>query len=186
MNVVRTAAQAAAELSNVLSRIDEESVQTLIESALKARKVFFTGCGRSLLALRGIAMRFMHIGLQVHVVGDVTTPAFTGSDLLIVGSGSGETSSQINFATKAKSTGGKVALITTKPQSTMADLSDFLVVIPAMVERAGGKELAPPTLPGGTLFEESMLVLGDAMILDMAEKKAFEVGERFPLHANLE
>jgi 6-phospho-3-hexuloisomerase len=53
--------------------------------------------------MRAFAMRLMHIGFQVHVAGDVTTPAIRGGNLLIIGSGSGETSGLVSMAAKARS-----------------------------------------------------------------------------------
>lgn len=39
--------------------------------------------------LQVMAKRFAHLGIDVHVVGDITEPAITDRDLLNVGSGSG-------------------------------------------------------------------------------------------------
>ena len=69
----------------------------------------------------------MHVNFEVYIVGDTTTPAFTDKDLLIVGSGSGETAGMINVASKAKKLGGKVALLTIREQSTLASLADLTV-----------------------------------------------------------
>lgn len=186
MRITALAAKAANEIAQTLEKVSEDKVQQLIEASFAAGKVFFAGGGRSLLALRAIAMRFMHVGLKVHVVGDVTTPALLPEDLLIIGSGSGETSSLVSFAKKAKGIGGKVALISTREQSTLAELSDILIRIPAFTDKVNEKDQTPPTLPGGTLFEEAMLVLGDTMILQMAEKQGVATDEAFALHANLE
>lgn len=40
----------------------------------------------------------MHLGLQVYVVDDVTTPAIKTEDLLIIGSASGNTKSLVQYA----------------------------------------------------------------------------------------
>ena len=52
--------------------------------------------------MRGFAMRLMHLGLQVYVVDDVTTPAIKTEDLLIIGSASGNTKSLVQYAGQAK------------------------------------------------------------------------------------
>ncbi|MDT5127294.1 MAG: 6-phospho-3-hexuloisomerase, partial [Mycobacterium sp.] len=54
-----------------------------------ARAVFVIGNGRSGLATQMAAMRLMHLGLRVHVAGEVTAPAIGAGDLLIAVSGSG-------------------------------------------------------------------------------------------------
>ena len=62
-----------------------------MEAICKAKKIYVAGAGRSLLTLRCLAMRLMHLGFESYVVGDTTTPAFEKEDLRIAGSGSGET-----------------------------------------------------------------------------------------------
>jgi hypothetical protein len=56
---------------------------------LAANRVFVVGAGRTGLALKMAAMRLMHLGLVVHVAGEVTSPAIGRCDLLLVASGSG-------------------------------------------------------------------------------------------------
>lgn len=69
---------------------------------LSKQNVSFVGAGRTGLALKMTAMRFMHLGFKVHVVGETTTPAILENDLLIVGSGSGTTSTLVLATEKAK------------------------------------------------------------------------------------
>lgn len=186
MNITQTATKAAAELSDTLSNIDEASVQQLIQLAEDAKKVYFAGAGRSLLALRCVAMRFMHVGFETYVVGDTTTPAFEPEDLLIIGSGSGETSGLISIANKAKKIGGKVALISIRESSTLASLCDIMVRIPAYTDKVEDASMKKPILPGGTMFEQAMLLLGDTMILQLGEKNGVSTDKYFNRHANLE
>lgn len=75
--------------------------------------------------LKAFAMRLMHIGLKVHVVGDVVTPALQKGDLLLLASASGETASLVNVATKAKQLGGTVVLLTIFPESTLGKLAGW-------------------------------------------------------------
>ena len=79
------------ELRTSLESIDSEQVEQLLEAVLSARKVFFVGVGRVLLSLQAIAKRWAHLGIDTHFVGEITEPAITAEDLLIVGSGSGTT-----------------------------------------------------------------------------------------------
>lgn len=186
MNVTETAAKAAIELSNTLAKIDEAQVDVLMEAICKAKKVYVAGAGRSLLMLRCIAMRLMHLGFEAYVVGDTTTPAFEKEDLIILGSGSGETSGLINVAGKAKKIGGKIAVITIKKESSLGRLSDILVEIPAYTDKVEYADMERPILPGGSMFEQSMLVLGDAMVLPLAQKAGVPTDRAFTRHANLE
>ena len=68
-----------------------------------APRVFLAGAGRSGLVLRMAAMRLMHLGLDVHVAGDTTTPAIREGDLLIAASGSGTTAGVVKAASTAAS-----------------------------------------------------------------------------------
>ena len=100
-DATKCAVLGAQQLTDCLSRVNESQLDALGEAILSADRIFVTGAGRSLLALRAIAMRFMHLGLTAYVVGDVTTPAFGAGDLLIAGSGSGTTGSVVRVAEKS-------------------------------------------------------------------------------------
>lgn len=150
-------------------------------------QIFVFGAGRSLLMLKAFAMRLMHIGLKVHVVGDVVTPALQKGDLLLLASASGETASLVNVATKAKQLGGTVALLTIFPESTLGKLADVVVRIPAYTDKLpDGPDNVKGILPGGSLFEEAVMVLGDAMIVNLAQSTGYRLTKGFALHANLE
>ena len=58
-----------------------------------------------------------------------STPSIREGDLLIVISGSGETTQLVSFANKAKSEGAKVVLICSKSSSTIGDLADQTIQI---------------------------------------------------------
>ncbi len=186
MKVTETAVRALSELSDMISVVDEEAVGELTQAILKAGKIYVTGAGRSLLMLRGFAMRLMHLGLQSYIVGDTNTPAFEPGDLLIVGSGSGETAFAAIVAQKAKKLGGTVALFTIREKSTVAKLSDIVIRIPAYTDKAEEAGMKKSILPGATTFEHAMLVLGDTMILPLAQEVGTPTDSAFVRHANLE
>src|SRR5699024_1256563 len=90
------------ELSSTLSKISANEVNRLLEEIKNADKVFFVGVGRVLLSLKSIAKRLAHLGIKTYFVGQITEPAITEKDLLIVGSGSGESAFPLTIAKKAK------------------------------------------------------------------------------------
>jgi len=95
-----------------LASIDDEAVDRLAQSILRTlgdRRIFVVGAGRSGLVARAFAMRLMHLGFSVHVVGETTTPRMDPGDLLIVISGSGETLYPATIAGEAKKIGGGIA-----------------------------------------------------------------------------
>ncbi len=51
-----------------------------------ADRIFVVGAGRSGLVLKTAALRLMHLGLTVQVVGETTAPAIrAGADVAVVG-----------------------------------------------------------------------------------------------------
>lgn len=187
MHSVNIAALAATELSGTLSHLSETQVDALLELICGAKRIFVAGAGRSMLMLRCFAMRLMHIGLTAYVVGDTTTPSFGAGDLLIIGSGSGETSGLVLMADKVKKLGGKLAVLSVFEHSTLGKKADAVIRIPAYTDKLPeSAENKRPTLPGGSMFEQAMLVLGDTLILTLAEKTGISTDRMFALHANLE
>ena len=98
---VTLSVEIAKEVADNLSRVDPEATEALLEAIREAKRVFFAGRGRSLLMLRGLAMRLMHLGLCVYVTGETVTPAAGPGDLLLIGSGSGETTTGASGAAGA-------------------------------------------------------------------------------------
>ena len=187
METQSVAGVACTDLHQAMSRIDGAALARLEQAIAEANTVFVFGAGRSLLMLKAFAMRLMHIGLKVHVVGDVVTPALKNGDLLLLASASGETASLVNVATKAKQLGGTVALLTIFPESTLGNLAEVVVRIPAYTDKLpDGLDNVKGILPGGSLFEEAVMVLGDAMIVNLAQSTGYRLTKGFALHANLE
>lgn len=149
-----------------------------------ADRVFVVGAGRSGLALRMTAMRLMHLGLEVHVVGDVTTPAIAAGDVLLTASGSGTTGAIVRAAESAAEAGARIAAITTAADSPLADLATAVVVVPAAdkLDRSG---TASAQYAGG-LFEQLVVVLGDALFHTLWKRSGASADDLWPRHANLE
>lgn len=165
-------------------QIDKRSVERFLTELTDAKRVFIAGAGRSGLVARAFAMRLMHLGLKVHVVGEVTTPAATPGDLLIIVSGSGQTHSMACVMDRGKSNGAKVAVLTSVPSSQIGKGADILV----HVRGRTAKDLANGGLlsPLGTPFELSTMVFLDSVIEELAH--SFQTGEKElrARHANLE
>jgi 6-phospho-3-hexuloisomerase len=149
-----------------------------------ADRVFVLGAGRSGLALRMTAMRLMHLGLSVHAVGDVTTPAITATDALLVASGSGSTAGIVRAAETARAAGATVLALTTAPDSTLAGLADVSVIIPAAQKQDHGGTLSDQY--SGALFEQAVVVVGDALFDSLWRASGATADELWPRHANLE
>lgn len=176
---------AVQECAQALNEISDAQSEELIEAILGADKVFFVGVGRVLLSLQAVCKRFAHLGIDAHYVGEITEPAITGRDLLIVGSGSGESLFPVAIAKKAKTIGAKVAWIGSNAESTIASLADHQVRIPVQSKLARPDELRSQQ-PMTSLFEQSLLLYGDAIARVIVERKQLELSSLWQYHANLE
>jgi 6-phospho-3-hexuloisomerase len=78
-----------AEVSTTLSAVDRSQVTELAAAPTAATRVFITGEGRSGFMAKAFAMRIMDLGLDVHVIGETTTPSVGPRDTLLAVSGSG-------------------------------------------------------------------------------------------------
>ena len=68
---------------------------------------------------KAFAMRLMHLGLPVYVIGETTTPSVAGSDTLVAVSGSGTTGGTVRVAEQADALGATVWAVTTDPDSPL-------------------------------------------------------------------
>nr|WP_156364183.1 6-phospho-3-hexuloisomerase [Curtobacterium sp. Leaf261] len=175
-----------AELSAAVDivRSDPAGLDAVAALLGDADRVFVLGAGRSGLALRMTAMRLMHLGLTVHVVGEVTTPAITVGDVLLTASGSGTTSGIVSAARTAHEVGARVAVVTTVPDSPLGELADAVVLVPAPAKRDSGGFVSVQY--AGGLFELSVALIGDALFHAAWQRSGASADELWPRHANLE
>jgi 6-phospho-3-hexuloisomerase len=172
------------ELTDTLAQVSEAQADAAIDAILTAPRIFVTGAGRSGLALKMAAMRLMHLGLTVHVVGEITTPAITSGDLLIAASGSGTTSGIVHAAVTANKAGANVLAITTAPESPLAIAARHLLVIPAATKQDTSATKSQQY--AGALFEQSVLLLTDALFQSMWHQRGETAAQLWKRHANLE
>ncbi|WP_027956074.1 6-phospho-3-hexuloisomerase [Halobacillus kuroshimensis] len=185
MNAQAYMKKITAELEESISLISREETEALITQMLQSRRIFVAGAGRSGLMGKSFVMRLMHIGLDAYAVGETVTAGLEEGDLLIIGTGSGETVSLAAVAEKAKRLGGKVAAVTINPDSTIGKTADLTVQMPGAPKDRGQEEFRT-IQPMGSLFEQTMLVLYDALILGLMEKKGLDSEMMYGKHANLE
>ncbi len=173
------------ELSRAVEFLEDSEAEKLVAGILQANKIFVAGAGRSGFMAKSFAMRMMHMGLDAYVVGETVTPNLEKGDLFIIGSGSGETKSLVSMAEKARNLGATVAAVTIFPESTIGQLSDFAIKLPGSPkDKADGDYKT--IQPMGSLFEQTLLLFYDAIILRFMEKKGLDSTTMFGRHANLE
>ena len=180
--ILKTAGE---QLTECLIGISDEQTDLLADAICSANHIYVCGAGRSLLMLRCFAMRLMHLGFTSYVTGDTTTPAFREGDLMIAASASGSTGSVVSVSRKVKELGGTLAVLTINKDSVLGQMADVLVEIPGYTDKVP-MEGERPLIPGGSLFEQSVLVLGDSLVLPLSRKNNIPLDRAFELHANLE
>jgi 6-phospho-3-hexuloisomerase len=186
MNTTEYALAVVKELETTLGQVSSEQGEELTDCILKAGKILVAGAGRSGFAVKAFAMRLMHMGLETYVVGETVTPNLEAADLFVVGSGSGETGSLVAMAAKAKKIGATVALVTIRPESSIGRIADVVVGIPAPTPKAEVSASFKSIQPMGSLFEQSLLLFLDAVVLRLMEKRGHSSDTMFTRHANLE
>lgn len=91
------------------------------------------------------------------------------------------------MARKAKEVGAKILLLTIDPNSPIGQLADYTVEIPAPSPKVvGGATTGHSLQPMGSLFEQSLFVLLDCLILLLMKKENQTAEQMFGRHANLE
>ena len=91
------------------------------------------------------------------------------------------------IADKCKRLGGNLALITTMPDSNIGRKADCIIHIPAATTK-NNANTKRSIQPGANTFEQSVLLLGDAVIIRMMSGKTMDANNEklMKLHANLE
>ncbi len=174
------------ELRRTLAHISNDQGEKLTRAIVDAGTVFVAGAGRSGLAMKSFSMRLMHLGFDSYVVGETITPNITDKDLLLIGSGSGATESIVVNADKAHRIGATVGLITIQEDSPIGRVADLVLTIPAPTPKID-RDLGFMSLqPMGSLFEQSLLLTLDAIILMLMDKTRRDKDAMFERHANLE
>ncbi len=188
MNIITEHAKGVSE------ELNEREVNELVKTILNSDRVFVAGAGRSGLIAKAFAMRLMHLNFKVHVIGETITPRLREGDLFLGVSGSGETTRVVSAARAATEIGAKLVVITSYPDSTLGELSEFVVEIPGRVETAEKKSYTGRQITGeyesltplGTLFEVTALTFLDGVIASLMKELGKEEEDLSKQHASVE
>jgi len=176
----------SSHIENIKRNLDFEKIGEFISAIEEARSIFVMGAGRSGFVAKAFAMRLMHLGYNVYVVGETVTPRIKPEDLLIAISGSGETLSVVNISRKAKEDiGSKLVAITQNKNSTLAKMSDIVIVLQGKTKNEKNHELSK-LAPLGTLFELTALIFLDGLVAEIMNLKQLTEEDLEARHAVLE
>jgi len=158
------------EIISVLSKVDRNQMEEIVNFINKDIRIFVDGEGRSGLMSKGFAMRLMHLGYEVYVVGETINPAVKKGDIYFSVSGSGESENVILNTKKAKVKGCCIISVTSKPQSTLSSLSDKLIIVPGSTKGDTGEQRNSIQLLS-SLFDQSIHIVLDAVCLMLSKKE---------------
>lgn len=151
-----------------------------------APAIYVYGVGRAGCIMRTFAMRLMQMDFPAHFVGDTGTPSASAGDLLIVGTGTGETGRSVSIARTAVRLGLKTIAVTATPQSTVAGVVDHVIALPGASKTAddatGLKTIQPP----GSLFEQVLFCFLEQTTVNLAQQRDPQYVAVRRRHANLE
>ena len=164
------------ELADVFDRLDEESVEQFVGHLLRAKQVFLVASGRSRRMAQALTTRLIQLGLKAAMAGESTTSRAGRGDAVIAISRSGRTPSVNAIAQRTRSEGAMILAITASRRTPLTRLASHVVYLSA----DGGRQY------GGSLFEQAVLLLGDAIAMDLQERAGLTDHAMDRTHTNLE
>ena len=176
--------EALDELGAVFAALSPDAAEPLLDELVQAHRVALYGVGREGLMMRALTMRLFHLGLDAHVVGDMTTPPLGAGDLLVVSAGPGSFSTVTALMGVAKGAGARTLLLTAQPGGEAAALADTVVVLPA--QTMADDQANPGVLPMGSLFEAAQLIFFDLVTLLLRDRLGQDAEALRARHTNLE
>src|SRR6059036_90800 len=179
-----------------IDHVSEREVSGFVELLVKekSRRILVLGVGRSGLIGRAFAMRLMHLGFEVYVLGETITPAVGKGDLVVAISGSGTTKLAVTAATIGKEVGATVVAITSFPKSDLGRLADHVVQVKGRTKVAEETDyftrqmtgVHEPLAPLGTIFEIACTVFLDSLIVELMYRLGRSEKELMRHHATIE
>ncbi|MDR1430525.1 MAG: SIS domain-containing protein [Propionibacteriaceae bacterium] len=178
-------ASVVAEIGKAVAAVDEAQFSAAADLIESAERIFVIGVGREGLAARAFAMRLMHLGFEVHVGWDDTTPNVRAGDVLVMVNGSGRIGHLDYVFGKVAQSGAKTLVVTGVPSANTPQSATLALWVPAAVYLGEG-DLVCSIQPMGSLFEQCALIVFDLMILELAERRGLSFADLAARHRNFE
>ncbi len=178
-------ARALAELGAVVDRVDPVECEALLAALADARRIALYGVGREGLMMRALTMRLFHLGLDAHVVGDMTTPPLGAGDLLVVSAGPGHFSTVAALLGVARDAGARTACVTAEPDGPVPRAADLVLALPAQTM---ARDASAPTsiLPMGSLYEGVQYLVFEYLVIMLRDRVGASPEAMRANHTNLE
>ncbi len=170
------------ENKEVLKKINLDEINILIDEINNAKTIQLYAMGRMALSMRGFAMRLKHMGFDVYIVYDTTTPCIGEGDLLL--DLCGVTNVEMNIIKCAKEANARIGVIGAHPENDHGKLADFTVRVPGQI--FGGDLEVSSIQPMATLLEQSMFLFTDIIVQLLINKNNVDIETMHKRHTNLE
>ncbi len=126
------------------------------------------GAGRMGYSLRSFIMRLNHMGFNASMIGDTNVPRVRKGTVVLINSSSGETPTNVLYAKQAKEHGGTLFCITKNKDSTLAQMSDYILTY--------GNEFKSNQIMK-TAYEQFTMLLFDHIAKDLVD--IYEINKDF-------
>ncbi len=185
MSIASLGHVAAGEIAAVVANVPEDQVARLRSELRTARYILTHGLGREGLVMRSFAMRLMHLGLPVGVVGDMTAGPSGAGTVFVCSAGPGMFASIAALMDNARHAGASIALLTAHPEAGGANMADLVVEIPAQTMMGSRKGQASEQVMG-SIYEQAMWVLLDCIVWQLAQELGQTQQQMAARHTNME
>src|SRR5262249_4659895 len=172
-------------IGKVFASLAKDAGESMCAEILGARRIACYGVGREGLMMKALCMRLMHLGLDAHMVGDMTTPHLGGGDLLLVSAGPGQFSTVLALMGVARNAAARTLVVTAQPDGAAARPPDVMIHLPAQT-MARDLEASASILPMGSLYEAVQLLFFDLISLILRDQTGQSAEQMRARHTNLE
>jgi len=179
------ASRALKDLDRVLTALAPDTGERMCVEILKARRIACYGVGREGLMMKALCMRLMHLGLDAHMAGDMTTPHIGSGDLMLVSAGPGQFSTVLALMGVARDAGARTLVVTAQPDGIAARQADVVIHLPAQT-MARDLQASASILPMGSLYEAAQLIFFDLISLMLRDQTGQSAEQMRGRHTNLE
>ena len=122
------------------------------------------------------AMRLMHLGYEVYVLGETITPSVQEGDLFIAISGSGTTKGVLMDAKSAQEKDLTLLVFTSDSQAALAQFADEMVIIPGATKTRSGIDSIQLL---SSLFDQTLHITLDVLYLMLSRQQSATNDENF-------
>jgi 6-phospho-3-hexuloisomerase len=186
MSYADLVARAADEMKAAAAGVDPAALAGMVDELAAAKRVVCYGVGREGLMMRALAMRLYHMGLDAHVVGDMSCPPVGAGDLLVVSAGPGDFSTVRGLMGVARRDGARLACVTAQPGAALPAASDRVLVILAQTMADDTGPAVASVLPMGSLFEGAQYLVFEMLVLMLRDRLGVAPDAMRARHTNLE